>query len=358
MLRLSYFFLLILLSSAQAQALEITQVRLDKQAFIPAKDEYVSVYYQLSAPAQVTLQIYDGRDLLVRQLGGGQTLPAGEHSFQWRGEDQAGNHLPAEAYRYTLDAKTKDGKRVIHDLTDATRGNAVAVSDIEWDAEEKVIRYRLSEPARVNIRIGLQNFGPLLKTVIDWVPRPAGLNQEHWDGWDQSRAMDLSNHPQLKIVADSFALGANVILLGSSPNTAQWLESMDWPQQRRVITQTRPKHMYAHSQQAMEQRGDVEIHLQLPTDTKMINGIAQLSGQVPIRMQVGAKDKQRVLDRRFEPVFFIDGAFVFENEVGFLPFTWIWDTTKVNNGSHYITANLRGYEGNFGMATVKVNVSN
>ena len=47
---------------------------------------------------------------------------------------------------------------------------------------------------------------------------------------------------------------------------------------------------------------------------------------------------------------------VFENETGFLPMTWNWDTSNASPGIHYLTANLRGYEGNFGMATVKVRV--
>ncbi len=350
--------LLLLVPASSAQALEITQVRLDKQSFEPANGELINVHYQLSAPAQVSLQIYDGRDLLVRQIASQAELAAGAHSFQWAGKDQAGKLLPAEAYRYTLAAKAATGEAVIHDLTDSSWGADVTITDISWDAEEKVLRYRLPEAARVNIRIGLQNFGPLLKTVIDWVPRPAGLNQEPWDGWDKSQAMDLSSHPKLKIIVDGFSLGRNVILLGASPKTAQWLKTMSWPQQRRVVTQTQPKRMHFHSQQAMEGRGDVEIYLELPKNTKLKNGIPQLSGQVPVRMQVNAKDKQRILDRRFEPVFFIDGAFTFENEVGFLPFTWVWDTTKANNGSHYITANLRGYEGNFGMVTVEVNVNN
>jgi hypothetical protein len=34
--------------------------------------------------------------------------------------------------------------------------------------------------------------------------------------------------------------------------------------------------------------------------------------------------------------------------------TWLWDTSTVNEGEHYVTTNVRGYEGNFGTATLKV----
>lgn len=34
--------------------------------------------------------------------------------------------------------------------------------------------------------------------------------------------------------------------------------------------------------------------------------------------------------------------------------TWKWDSSKFNPGEHFVTLNIRGYEGNFGAATVKV----
>jgi hypothetical protein len=37
--------------------------------------------------------------------------------------------------------------------------------------------------------------------------------------------------------------------------------------------------------------------------------------------------------------------------------TWNFDPAALNEGEHFLTVNLRGYEGNFGMATVKVWIS-
>jgi hypothetical protein len=36
--------------------------------------------------------------------------------------------------------------------------------------------------------------------------------------------------------------------------------------------------------------------------------------------------------------------------------TWLLNTDTLNEGEHYLSVNLRGYEGNFGLATVKVYV--
>ena len=88
-----------------------------------------------------------------------------------------------------------------------------------------------------------------------------------------------------------------------------------------------------------------------------------VTGQVTGDFQEGDADDRRNLggfylqdgppDGNFDTS---DGIFVFENETGFLPMTWNWDSTSVNPGTHYLTANLRGYEGNFGIATLKVDV--
>ena len=70
-----------------------------------------------------------------------------------------------------------------------------------------------------------------------------------------------------------------------------------------------------------------------------------------------SEDRTRILAERFETVFYLDGRYEFENEVGFLPATWVWDPEGANEGVHYLTGNLLGYEGHFGIATVKVYVS-
>ena len=212
-------------------------------------------------------------------------------------------------------------------------------------------------PGRVNIRVGLDQHGPLLRTVLDWVARDAGLHEEPWDGLDASGVLDLAEHPRLVIAWDGFGLSANSILVGPPADRVQLIADLPWGEERRTVKRRDKKRMHFHRQQPMEARADYAITLtlpdNLPTDAE---GLPLVTGIVPFRLDVPDSERKRVLARRFEPVFFIDGTFVFENEVGFLPMTWRWDTAGINPGIHYITANLRGYEGNFGIATLKVRV--
>lgn len=357
---LPYCLLLaLMLLQSTAQALEITQVQLDNNYIEPKQGDSATVSFTLSEPAVVSLKLYDGRDLLIRDISSTGLLAAGTHEFTWDGSDQTGELVPPEAYRYLLLAEPEKGEPVIFDLTAETAGQDVVADEILWQPETRSIRYRLSEPARVNIRTGLKNFGPLLDTVIDWVPRTGGFHEESWQGRDASGVLDLSHHPMLDIAVDAFALGRNTIIVGPASDRITLIEDMDWAVEQRPLQIEQIKRMHMHSQQPITTRGDVTIHLVLPDDLPVTEeGVPILRGQIPVRMEVSDADRQRIIERRFEPVFFVDGTFTFENEVGFLPFTWIWDTTKANDGEHFITGNLRGYEGNFGMATVKVIVDN
>lgn len=338
------------------KALEITHVRADPRYFVPGQGT-TELRFQLSDPATVTAYLYDGQDRLVRTLKPTGRLLSGDHALTWDGTDQVGRKLPSEEYRYTLVAEGADGQPITHDLTDLTSGDDLKVSDVAWEPAVGVIRYRLPQPARVNIRVGLRQDGPLLGTILDWVVRDAGLHEEPWNGLDASQVLDLRRHPDLMVAIHAFALSSNSILIGPPAPSVQTLADLPWGEIRRVPQRQPAKRMYAHSQQPLTERGDFHIELRLPPDLGATpEGLPVVSGEIPLRLEIVHHDRERALARRFETVFYVDGVFAFENEGGFLPMTWRWNSQGVNEGTHFLTANLRGYEGNFGVATVKVYV--
>lgn len=339
-----------------ASALQISEVRSDQAVFDPAKKEVARIKFRLDKPAVVEEQWFDGRDLLVRTIRTKDRLPAGEQSVDWNGRDEADQLVPREAYRYILRATGDDGATALYDPSDATGGDEVTAINVAWDPAAHVIRYRLPRAARVNIREGLEDHGPVLRTVVDWVARPAGDNKETWDGWDSSHVLDLSHHPRLATNVDAFALSLNTIIVGPLAEDVGLIRTLSWGRHEREKQGPPPKKlMHYHSQQPIEQRGDVDIQILLPPGLpKDGNGVPVVTGRLTLRLDVEPKNRDRIVQQRFEPVFFVDGTFAFENEVGYLPFSWIWDTSTVNEGLHYVSANVRGYEGNFGMETIKV----
>lgn len=348
--------LLAALGAAAAGALEITNVY-HEPAVVPAPGEEVVVHFRLSEPARVALEIYDGRDIRIRRVEAGEPLEAGDHTLRWHGEDFAGRPVPPEAYTYAIEAvEQAGGDPVRWDLAPGTGGEAVPVESLTWDATAGAVRYRVSAPARVRIRAGLANDGPLLRTLVDWPPRAPGAHTEPWDGRDVSGHIDLSEHPQLALVGEAFALPRNTVLVTAAPSRVALIEDVPEPTVRRKEERKRRRRMFDYPSQDIAVRQDYPLRLEIvgaPRETE--GGAAIVRGPVPIRLSVDPAQRAAILAERAEAVFFVDGRIAFENEVSFLPITWTWDPEGVQ-GVHYITANLRGYEGHFGMQTLKLRV--
>lgn len=341
----------ILLVGWSAPAMTISRVYHEPLTIDPRQDEQTTVHFRLSEPARAALHIYDGRNSRIRTVATEKPLGAGAHALVWDGRDAMGRPVPPEAYVYAIEATPLDGDPVAWDLTDRSGGQPVPVEAVEWDPKKGEIVYRLPEPARVRIRVGLEDRGPLLRTVVDWVARPAGPHAEAWDGWDSSHVLDLRTHPALLVRAEAVSFPKNVILVGPPAGDVRLIEDLPDLQVRRTSTFGPP---YGSPHQAMGRQHDFPLQLSHVQASAETQATPTVQGPVAVRLDVAEENLAPLVRERFEVMVFVDGVFVFENEGGFLPVTWTWDPSDAGPGPHYITANVLGYEGQYGMATLKV----
>lgn len=339
-----------------AAGLELSNVYHEPAAIEPARGEKATLHFRLSEPARVEAQLFDGRDVRVRLIESTGELAAGDHTLVWDGRDARDRPVPPEAYVYTLCAEGRAGASAEWDVTDGTVGDDFALASVHWERAAGTVAYTLERPARVRIRIGLENDGPLLRTLVDWVPRGAGAKQERWDGRDRSGVLELASHPSLAFQAEAFALSQNAILVGPEPSQVKLISDLPEPLVRRARPPSHPR-MLDYARQAIEARRDFPIELALPKELQRdAAGLPIVTGPVAVTLRVGEADLARVLNERAEAVFYVDGQMIFENQVSFLPMTWTWDPRGAAEGEHFITTNLRGYEGHFGIGTVKVRI--
>ncbi len=293
-----------------------------------------SVRFFLTQPAKVTLKIFHQQQLIREQALG--KLSAGAQQAKWDLRDQQQQWVPADAYQVTLTAiatATSKHQKTEYDIS--SQGNKwLKVNDVRWDAATHSIRYRLPKAARVLLRVGLGQGGPLLATIVDRQYREAGEHSEAWNGQDASTVMELATHPDRIFSMEARSLSDNTWLVPASATKA------------------------VDAQKVIHDSTDFPVKLKLPPNTTQQAGVPVLSGKVPIAVEVAAAYQSMMNSQRFEPTFYVDGVYMFENELGVMPMTWQWQTSKVPNGVHYLTLNLRGYDGSFGVATVKVKVEN
>lgn len=334
-------------------ALTIDGVRSDSLLLEPEKSIPWFVHFRISEPAKVTLTIFDARNVGIRQIESGQEMEAGEHRLGWDGRDVKGNPASPEAYAYVLEAQPRNGDVIRHDLSELTGGKDLRPREPAWDPDKRVVRYVLDAPARVRIRLGLDQHGPLMRTLLDWVPRTAGEQEELWDGMDASAVIDLSSHPGLQLGVEAFGLPQNTVIIGRPVDSRPVFTNATEADLREARPQ-QPYRMLSPAQRPVEQRGDLAAILAFPVGLAVENDLPIITGPVAVTADVAPPDRERLTATRIESIFFVDGQYAFENETGFLPVNWVWNPVGVNDGVHYLTVNVRGYDGNFAMATRKL----
>lgn len=349
------------LACSVANSVEISGVSVKSKIFDIEGDRQYPISFNVSSPSQVDIEIYDNRDLLIRRISQ-EIGKASSKTVYWDGKDEAGVLVPSDAYHYVIRAKTDDSKAV-YDVTDTTGGERIALKNFKWNAVEKSISFYLLKPSRVVIRAGLNNRGPLLKTIVSWEAYPFGFNKLKWNGQDESKVMDLSTNPNLELARDAFTLPENHILVRSdtrvssvNPTEEDRLVNISWEKTTRKSISNVGKTVRSNIS-AVQSIGDFPLDLEVMGGlAKNSNGAIDVSGSIRIRLDLDEEYSNLLVSQRFEPVFYVNGEFIYENEVGFFPMTFEWDSSKYNEGVHYLTANLRGDKSNFGMATLKLNV--
>lgn len=335
-----------LLQLGVAHALTIKGVS-HSSGYVENTNTPVTIRFALNESARVALNIYDDRELLIKRIESAGVLDKGDNAIVWDLTDHHRKPVPPEAYRYTLEA-TAGGDTVLHDLSDLTGNKITSVKDIHWDKASQSIHYTIVKPSRVSLRIGIKDGGPLLSTVMNWLPRNRGKHTQHWDGKNGTGELDISKLKNTDIFGIAYSLSENSVLVGPPQAQAEYVDTGRFMHEKRARMKTTNKPFDYFSRNA-DERKDFSVKLKFPEKTKSTKGgVLILEGVVPITVNVAQNDVLRMQQNRFEPILFIDGVYQSEVEAGFFPLTWRLDTSKLKHGEHYVTVNIRGYSGQYG----------
>jgi len=322
----------------------------------PVSDSTVEIKFRVNSPCTVTLKLFDDRDLLIKTITH-QAKP-GDQVLLWDVTDNNGNSVPPEAYKYTLTA-SDNNETVVYDTSDITGNILIKVEDVIWNKKTKTISFTLQKSSRVSLNSGILDGGPLLGTILDWAPRQRGKHAVAWNGMDPTGSAYVGSIEDLAIVSQAFTLSDNTIIIGPDSSNSSYISDMSWGlKKRQKQVRAQPK-IYNYSAKTADKRQTYKINLNLPKRMKkMKKNLPVYKNTVPVRIDISAGEVVRIKQDRFEPMLFIDGKFVSELETGFFPLTWQLDTKKYDNGKHYVTVNIRGYDGQYGTATRFIYIEN
>lgn len=297
---------------------------------------------------------------LVRRLRRPEA-PAGTHELTWDGTDDKGQPVPDEAYcaraiMRTAQSTSEDnpcqrtGGEVITGISPSMGG----VSDIV---------YTLSHPARVLIRVGIRQ-GAMLRSLSVWRPRGAGRNVQRWNGFDESGLVDLRND-RLAILVSAFRLpDFTVIVTGQAQSDYRdwrlmqgWTESTDAaPAERAALPLERNGQRIArqhHTARYKDREPRISVALS-SRDGKPLKPGEPPPREVRVNVDLHPDDRWLLQEQLYEVAFFVNGDFVSEEENGYVPIGWIWNTDALPPGRHLLTVNLTGFSGRVGVHTVAI----
>lgn len=333
---------------SEATQLKIENVSLSSKTFDPEKKEMVRINFSLSKRAKATIYILDPEGGLVRELTESNGKK-GYNSITWDGRDYQERIVGYNAYSYLILANL-DKEEALYDPI-YTGGLELKVTGLTFDKEKKSISYVMPKAGRVRIRLGIKDGGPLLRTLIDWEPREAGEKSELWDGMDVSGIMEFYKEPKLQIAIVAFSLPENTIIVKGKN-----IKPYNYPSAEIPRTELRPEQkrlLYKHALHKREGCHEPRFNVEF-IGSKNEEVIPVLSETTPIRVTLDEADRRILTNARYEVAFYIDNIFLFEEESGFSPYTYIWNTKGMSKGEHFITVIVQGYDDHIGTATKKV----
>lgn len=351
------------------------------ETFDPVAGQQVRISFNLSAPAAVTTTIFDANHFLIKTLENNRQSPPGHHVIHWDGRDKHGLLVPADAYYFTLKIVFDDGRHFFYNPA-FSGGKDLGGIDTQVDRQQQRVTYHLPEPARIRIRAGVKG-AALRKTLIDWDAQTGGDHAILWDGMDESGTEIIWDQEGFMLSAIAFSLPPHSILVSTSQfdyfeywrQRAQEYDAEMWGYIRASADAREARLRFQEVSEKVLQRTDLknsryylmgrflnrtpEVNIVFEENAaKVDGGIPVVSGIVPVNIMLSDLSRMTLLEQRYEVICYVDHQMVLEDESGRFPYTWLWDTTGLSNGTYLITVNIATLSDQVGVATTKVAISN
>jgi hypothetical protein len=334
----------------------------DKSEFSPAREQSFTIPFKLTENAQVSIDIYTPDGNKIRTLSSKKELGNGKHSLSWDGKDNAGIVIPDEAYTIVLKAKNKKGTSIV-DPRSYSGGEIETNLQTKITLEGKTI-YSLSKASRVLIRAGIKD-GPMMRSLINWVPKPAGKNIQHWNGYDEDKVVNVLATKRYGVIVVAFALPEYSIITTGNSNLsyAQYYKNKGYkfkqtPKKERLIERD-SKGISPHHYSFRITDKDPMINISFPKNVnKTKDGIALFKNNeaIPIKVTMPTEDEKMMEQSKYEVSFFIDFEFKSEEELGFMPITWLWSPNGLSKGKHILSVNISGFNGQVGVENIEFEI--
>lgn len=267
---------------------------------------------------------------------------------EWKGLDASGKPVPDEVYYPVLE--TQSGE-VLFDPRRESGGEII--SPLPWRfGKSAELVFELPAPARVLIRAGIKD-GPLMATLENWTPHNAGKVVKRWNGFDADNVVNIAEREDFWLVLMAYQLPRlSVITTGNRQETYRAYKTR-YLADKPVIPvpeQTRRNDIRLEVDFYQPRTFLPQVKIDWPvsaiaSDRPVPLPYPEIDKPTLITVDTTPEDLVLLQGSIFEAVFFVDGQFIAEEELGFLPMQWRIDTHNLAKGFHFLTVQFFAYDG-------------
>lgn len=348
-----------MLSSVFATELVIFKAY-EKDEFSPTRNQSFKIPFHLNQKAEVKISIYAPDGDKVTMLSSKKELLQGDHFLSWNGKDSEGIIVPDEAYSVVLEAKNSSGSVSVVNPSAYSGGEIETKTHLRIDTNGKIF-YQLSKPSRVLIRAGIKN-GPMMRSLANWQPRTSGKNVQHWNGFDEDGVVNVISKKEHGVIVVAFALSEHSIITSGNKKLSyeQYYKDKKWTfkpiAKEKQLRQRGDVGISPHYYASRMTDKDPRINIGFPLHIKKNKeGVVLIKNDkaIPIKVTMPMEDEIFIEQSKYEVSFFIDQEFKSEEELGFMPITWLWSPNGFSKGEHIISVNVSGFKGQVGVKNMK-----
>ncbi len=314
--------------------------------FSPAFGEQFTIRFSLDQPAPISLDIFTADGEVIRSLLSNRQYNIGTHSIIWDGKDKEGSVVPDEAYIPVL--TVHNDTTLVDDPRHYSGGEIL--KDLKWGLRgDTEISFSLPNPARVLVRTGIKD-GPMMRELRRWKPSAAGKSVIRWDGYDKDKVEYFADREDKWTVVMAYLLPEfSIITSGNTEiNYRDYRKIHGWESPTPDLTKIklhrggiRLSRDYFLPREYLPR---VSVNFSNSENMSKI-GIPIVGKTVQFLVTVPDEDRWILNSSFYETGFYIDYQFQSEEEQGFVPMVWEYDTSKLMPGRHLATVQLFGFGG-------------
>jgi hypothetical protein len=178
------------------------RISLNRSAFNPSLGETVSVTVATAPASRISIVVLDRDGFVTRRLANDVACENSSYVAKWDGRDAEGAIVANEAYSFKVDVTSSAGNWTYFPAAQASKTYPVQAR--HYSRRDAALMYELPAAARIHAQAGSAAIdattkkynGPVLKTLVNREPRPAGAIVESWNGFDESGAIYVPDLPQ------------------------------------------------------------------------------------------------------------------------------------------------------------------